>query len=389
MPVRKLAIKPTKRPGSPHQLLLVGAGYTHLYALAAMIEGETLCPDAAWVVPSRWLYPPGLISGLIAGHYSKEQCRIDLRLLAQKAGIRFIEQTPVALDPDKQALVLDDNTEVGYERLSLDLGEGITDIDLDDLGDNLLRYEAGERFVQGWKKLSDTLAERKGAEVAVVGVGARAVELAMALSESQPGKPAALNITLVSGQTGPLAQYPAGIRQRAIRELEQTGIKLLTARTKLETNQVKLANNGYLSPDALVVVDDQGLPPWLENSGLALVGAGAIGVDASQCSSSHPNVVAMGSISSRPLTSSMCPGKPLAKAGKVLAQNLLAGLVGKRLKPLREHAPGYSLIACPGRRSIGRWGLFTTCSQGKRRKQEAVEKSFIAEFEKIARPLTD
>ncbi|SEG09842.1 NAD(P)/FAD-dependent oxidoreductase [Marinobacterium lutimaris] len=390
MPVRKLAIKPTKRPGSPHQLLLVGAGYAQLYALAAMIEGEKVCPDAAWVSPSRWFYPPGLIAGVISGQYSKEQCRIDLRNLAQRAGIRFIEQTPVLLDLENNALVLDDDTEVGYEWLSLDLGEDLTDIDIG--ADNLLRYETGERFLRGWKNLSESLAEKSfgkkpGAELALVGSGPRVVELALAIRESQSS--ASLNISLYTGQQTLLAQYPSGIRQRAVRELEQAGIKLQQTSVRLENNQLRLSDGQLLSPDGLIIVDTPALPPWLETAGLQMTEKGRISVDGCQRSNSHPNLIALGWISSRPRTSATHPAKVLAANGKVLSNNLLAGVAGRGLKSLPERSAGLAPIASSGGRAIGRFGPFTSCSQGNRRKQELIERRFIEAIIQVSKPLTD
>ncbi|TCK08638.1 NAD(P)/FAD-dependent oxidoreductase [Marinobacterium mangrovicola] len=386
MPVRKLAIKPTKRPGSPHQLLLVGAGYAQLYALAALIESDKECPDAAWVSPSRWLYPPGLIAGVISGQYSKEQCRIDLRTLAQRAGIRFIEQTPVLLDAEKQSLVLDDDTEVGYECLSLDLGEDLTDIDLDD-GDNLLRYETGEQFLRGWKNLSESLAQKQDAELALIGAGPRAVELALAIREAQ--NRSALNISLYTGQSPLLEQVPSGIRKRAVRELEKAGVKLQQGSVQRENNQLRVGGGQTLSPDGLIIVDNQALPPWLESSGLALNASGVINVDASQRSRSHPNVIALGAISSRPGTSSMHPDKALAANGKILANNLLAAIAGRGLKSMRECSAKAVPIASSGGRAVGRFGPFTTCSQGNRRKQELIERRFIEGLIQVSQPLTD
>ena len=64
----------------------------------------------------------GMLPGFIAGHYTREQCHIDLRPLARFAGARLIHDEAIGLDLTERLVSCRAQPPVGYDILSIDIG---------------------------------------------------------------------------------------------------------------------------------------------------------------------------------------------------------------------------------------------------------------------------
>lgn len=375
--------KPTKRPGSPYQLVLVGGGHAHLFVLRAIMQGELVCPDVALVSPSRWQYYSGMLPGLIAGHYRKEECRIDLRALAQRAGIRFIEQTLVSMDAEQRSIVLDDDTEVGYEWLSLDTGS-CTRMDwASDYEAEVISVKPLDRFASEWKALQDRFMQAGGGQVAVVGAGAAGVELSMGMRKSLADSRVDAKVSLVAGEQGLLSEFGSGVRRRVGRELKRQGVEVLPHRAEGEGAHLKLSDGSTLNADAVISASGAQAPEWVADSKLETAEDGFIRVDGRHRSTSHANVFAVGDICSRPGIALMRSGVHSVRAGPVIAQNLAASLTGKRLKRFRPRRWVLYLISCGDKRAVGSWGPFSFRGKWVWRWKDRIDRRFIAEFSQL------
>ena len=113
----------------------------------------------------------GMVPGLVAGIYQRDQCSIDLRRLCRQAGVRFVQAEIAGLETGARLLRLLGRPPLVYEFLSLDVG-AVTD--------------RGQAFApMAVKPLEPFLAwcERlePGRRLRLRGGGAAAVELALAL----------------------------------------------------------------------------------------------------------------------------------------------------------------------------------------------------------------
>src|SRR5882672_3356622 len=107
---------------SVKHLLLVGGGHSHLAVLKSL--GGTPAEGARLTLlsPYRHTVYSGMIPGLVAGHYRPEDCRIDLRPLAARAGGRFIEDSAVGADLARREVITAGGGRLVYDLLSLDIG---------------------------------------------------------------------------------------------------------------------------------------------------------------------------------------------------------------------------------------------------------------------------
>ena len=62
----------------------------------------------------------GMVPGLIAGLYSHDQVAIDLRRLAEEAGVAFVQAEIQSLDLTSQTLQLEGRLPLPFTQLSLD-----------------------------------------------------------------------------------------------------------------------------------------------------------------------------------------------------------------------------------------------------------------------------
>ena len=64
----------------------------------------------------------GMLPGFIAGHYTREQCHIDLRPLARFAGARLVHDEAIGLDLAGRRVLCRDGPPIAYDVLSIDIG---------------------------------------------------------------------------------------------------------------------------------------------------------------------------------------------------------------------------------------------------------------------------
>ena len=84
--------------GAKKNLVLVGGGHAQVYVLDRFTKQPM--PNVALTLIARDVLTPysGMLPGFIAGHYTVEQCHIDLAPLAARAGARLVHDEAVGLD---------------------------------------------------------------------------------------------------------------------------------------------------------------------------------------------------------------------------------------------------------------------------------------------------
>ena len=105
-------------------LLLAGGGHSHALVLKRWAMRPEQRPKQSITLVNRSstaLYS-GMVPGLIAGLYQRDELAIDLRQLCDQAGVAFMEAEITGLNPQDKCLLLRNRPELHFDWLSLDVG---------------------------------------------------------------------------------------------------------------------------------------------------------------------------------------------------------------------------------------------------------------------------
>lgn len=310
-------------------LILAGAGHAHLVAMRRWIDSGFRPPTGTLLLsPTPQAWYSGMMPGLIAGRFSEDDCAINLASLCAACGIELVIGEISALDAGSRVVSLQQGPVLGYERLSLNVGSVTPQPASTDASVLLVPAKPFARFSGHWRAWQGQTGVM---QLAVLGGGPAAFELALALRRSLPL--AGLSL-ICSGRL--LDRQAAGAGKRARRLLHKRGVVLREGtRVDAIAGGWLLSDDRRVQPaDVLVLATGAAPQPWQACSGLACDAQGFVRVAATLQSESHPGVMAAGDCAS-------LPGAPHAgvyavRQGATLAGNLPALL---RDEPLQEYQP--------------------------------------------------
>ena len=103
-------------------LVLIGGGHSHVYVLKML--GMNKIPGVRVTLVAKEVNTPysGMLPGHIAGHYTWDECHVDLRPLCTFAGHRLIHDEAVGLDVDNKRVLLKGRPPISYDAVSVDIG---------------------------------------------------------------------------------------------------------------------------------------------------------------------------------------------------------------------------------------------------------------------------
>ena len=362
------------------QVLLLGGGHAHLGVLSAWARQPLAGAQVTMLTPYRELTYSGMVPGLVAGHYSPEQCRIDLAPLAAAAGVQMLAGQATALHVAERRVQLADGRSLGYDLLSLDTGSVQNRGSLPGAREHGLFVRPIEPFVELQARLAE-MAGPRPLNVVVLGGGAAGFELALAWQHRLP----ACRVALLSGDGPPLAGYPPAVVQAGLRALARRRITVFRERAaELQAGTVVLASGARVACDAAVVATGTEPAPWLAASGLALCPRGFVLTAPTLQSTSHPEVLAAGDVATRADHPHAKSGVYAVRAGPPLALNLQRLVAGAAPLPYQPRARTLNLLSCGERSAITVWGGFSLGEAPFGRLawwwKDRIDRGFIARF---------
>jgi len=303
-------------------LLLAGGGHSHSLLLKRWAMRPERRPQQSITLINRRstaLYS-GMVPGLIAGIYQRDELAIDLRQLCDRAGVAFVEAEITGLDAEQNCLHLRDRPALHFDWLSLDVGAVSR---ASSRGIPIKPLEAALAFLE-----SEDPSDRR--PLRVVGAGAAGLEVVLALRRRWPQR--ALQLQQRKGQLGSTIQ----------RVLQRAHITLID-------------DNGDHAGPSLLCTGSQGAA-WLTTTGLPLDPDGRIRTDRHLRVEGHPCLFASGDcavISASPRPAS---GVWAVRAGRPLAINLEAACQGSPLRPWHPQQQALQLIGSHRDAAWARWG---------------------------------
>ena len=335
------------------RLVLLGGGHAHVHVLRELARAPLPGTEVLLVTPfERQLYS-GMVPGLVAGHYTLEQCVIPLVPLAQAAGVRWLQGSADGLDAAARTVHLAGGQQAEFDLLSIDTGSVMERDLVPGAREHALFVRPMEHFVALLDRLW-ALAAQQPLNLAVVGGGAAGVELALAF-QHRLGE--AARVSLVTGGLPPLAGYPAPVMARAAAVLRRRRITVLPdACRAIEPGQVLLGSGARLACDVPVLAIGSSAPRWLAGSGLALCERGFVLTGPTLQSTSHPAVLAAGDVATRSDVAHPRSGVYAVRAGPPLAANLRALVAGTPPQPHVPQQRTLNLVSCGRKEAIASWG---------------------------------
>lgn len=356
-------------------LVLIGGGHAH--ALVLRMWGMDPLPGTRLTVidPNPVAPYTGMLPGLIAGHYRRDELMIDLVRLARFAGARVILDRVTGIDPASRQIHLSGRPPLPYDLAAIDVG--ITS-DLPDLPGAVEHAVAAKplgRYAEAWEAFVANPPDRP--RVVILGAGLGGVELALA-SAHRLG--AGAEVTLLDQAAEFLPLLASSARRVLKSRLDALGVRMrLGVRVAgIGPGAVTLDEGEVLGSDFTLTATGARPHGWLARTGLQQQD-GFLVTDAS-LRTSDPMIFASGDCAG-------IKGDPRPKAGvfavraaKVLHANLRAALTGEKLQTFRPQGDYLKLISLGGQAAVAeKWGLVASGSRWWRLK-DRIDRTFMDKF---------
>ena len=362
------------------RLLLLGGGHAHVQVLQALAREPMAGAQVQLVSPYPKAVYSGMVPGLAAGHYRVDDCLIDLRSLAEAARVPFLQAAATSIDAARRQVGLDGGSVLDYDVLSVDTGSVMRRDVIDGAREHALFVRPMEAFVRLLDDLI-ALARTRALDVVLVGGGAAALELAMALQHRFALERVASRVTLVGGAAPLLAGYPLAVRRRAARALQRRHITVLHENcVRIDAAHLHLANGARVPCDAALLAIGAQAPRWLAGSGLALDAHGFIATRATLQSRSHAEVFAAGDVASRTDAPHPKSGVYAVRAAAPLLYNLRRFVGGGTLRGYAPPQRTLNLLSCGDRRAIASWGDVSASGRWCWWWKDRIDRAFVARF---------
>lgn len=337
-------------------LVLIGGGHTHALVLRMWAMNPLPGTRLTLINPDPAAPYTGMLPGLIAGHYRREELMIDLVRLARFAGARLILDRATGLDRDQRLIHLAGRPPLPYDLAAIDIGI-TSDLQGDLPGQpHAIPAKPLGPYAAAWEAY---LARRPtNPRVTVLGAGLGGVELALASTHRLgPGA----QVTLIDRAADFLPRLSPSARHALRRHLAQVGIdlRLGTEVCAVGPTEITLSSGETLPSDFTLSATGARPHPWLGRTGLDQKD-GFLLTDAT-LRTSDPLIFASGDCATLSDAPRPKAGVFAVRAAPVLLHNLRATLTGKPLKPFRPQADYLKLISLGQRSALAeKWGLSTT-----------------------------
>ncbi len=365
-------------------LILIGGGHTHVLVMNLWAQNPLPNVELVLVSPSPQTPYSGMLPGLVAGHYNYSEVHIDLAVLAEQTGVRFIEAEVVGLDLPAKLVKLATGEPLPADVVSIDIGSTPT-LDVQGAAEHAIAVKPISHFYQAWRALNERGGlGQKPASVAVVGAGAAGVELVLAMDHywQSQGWRSPPSLHLVQTQTGLPQGYRPAVQRAMARECKRRGITVHESFKveAVEAERLRSCDGRSLSYDRLFWCTQASAAAWPGQSGLAVDERGFIAIADSLQSTSHPWVFAAGDTATQVANPRPKAGVYAVRQAPVLHHNLRAALSGE---PLRTHCPQsdfLSLLALGDKRAVAtKWG-FTLSGTWVWRWKDRIDRRFMNQF---------
>lgn len=377
-------------PYSPiaRDIVLVGGGHSHVGVLMRFarqpepgVRLTLICTD----VDTPY---SGMLPGYVAGHYSFDECHIDLGRLAALAGARLVRDAVIGLDRVGKKVLCSHRPPVAYDCVSINIGSTPQLAGVAGAAGTVVPVKPIRQFNERWLQLLGRVRALGASplRIAVVGAGAGGVELLLALQyrlgrelTALGGSPSQLQFHLLSATRDVLSTHNAGVRRRFARVLRERGVQVhLGAEVvRVHGGALHCRDGQVVNVDETLWVTQAGGAPWLATTGLALDAHGFIVVNDGLQSITDTHVFAAGDIAAMQNHPLEKAGVFAVRQGAPLADNLRRQVRGQALKPYRPQRRWLALISTGDRYAVASRGAIGFAGAWVWRWKDRIDRRFM------------
>jgi selenide, water dikinase len=366
-------------------LVLVGGGHAHVHVLKSF--GMRPVPGVRVTLVTRDVETPysGMLPGYVAGHYSFEECHIDLGRLARFAGARLIRDEAIGLDRDERRVLSRSHPPIRYDLLSIDIGSAPRSDDVPGAAEHTIPVKPIDHFAVRWEALRTRAGEMPGLRLGVVGGGAGGVELALSAHHRLAqlrGK--TLAVTLVTREAL-LPSHNRRVRRTFERILCERGIAVLTGSeiVRVEPGALHCADGRRIEFDEVLWVTEAGAAPWLRGTGLPLTAGGFIAVDETLHTTGDSSIFAAGDVATMVAHPREKAGVYAVRQGPPLAANLRRALAGKLPRRAVPQRRGLALIGAGDEKAVASRGPFAACGPALWQLKDWIDRRWMRRYTEL------
>jgi selenide,water dikinase len=224
---------PPPPPPPPRQLVLIGAGHTHLQILKWWRRRPFPRTELTMVTAFDQAAYSGMLPSTLARLYQPEDMLIDMPKLCNHCGVRLIVDRANRLDPVGRIIEFAHQPSLAFDVASINIGSVPAAEPLWQSHRILISVKPLSTFVQRFEVRFHELVEQWRAapgdemlQIVVVGAGAAGVELALCLEQHKHELELPADVRIVDGNPSILTDFsPAAVR-RVEKLLKLRGIDL-------------------------------------------------------------------------------------------------------------------------------------------------------------------
>ena len=360
------------------KIVFVGGGHSHALVLKQWAASD----DTEVVLVSPGTHTPysGMLPGLVAGHYSKDEIFIDLVKLCQERNVRFINGTLVSIDLKAKTIALAEGQTMTFDVLSLDTGSVP---EQDTLG--VLEYSTPVKpissFYQRWIKIKDNVSSIDGEyNLVVVGGGAAGYELATAIEFALGDKQCRVHWVVRSSL--PLSSRPTSLRKKVLESARKRDVQVHVGFdvTEVSKNRLHAKDGRDLEADEVLWCAGAAAPSWPKSSGLQTDGRGFVAINVHLQSVSHPFVFASGDVGTLVESPTPKAGVFAVRHAPVLLENLQRFCRGSELKTFKPQKDFLTILAAGEKYAIANRGWLSVKGRWVWRWKNQIDKKFMNQF---------
>ena len=358
-------------------LALIGGGHAHVEVLRQLALNPPFETDVALFNPSPSVWYSGMLPGVIAGHYTANDAKVNLWALCQQARVRFFETSVVGLNGEDATLEAGHGERHRFDYASLDLGCISRPIPTAP-GAYVVTVKPIEPLLAAVTEFDSVRAA--GLVVRVVGGGAAALEVALALAyrwRSVKNR----RISIVTA-TRLLETFPRRVRTLALRACRRDGVEVLenSPVAQIEPTRICLTNGQSIDTQLTVLATGYASAALLAKTDLSRATDGSANVTSTLQSVNHPHVFAAGDCAHVSGAEVPKSGVYAVRQGPLLAANLLAKLTDKPLEDYRHNANALMLLSLGKKRAVASRNGFTLGGDWVWRWKDKIDRQWMQKY---------